>query len=143
MIIVGKSIGRRKPLFADWSVPILPECQEGDGGGLTLAQLIERLVRAEVLAFQQRQYDRQFVRALTGKQIEDAATRGKIDMGGSEIGRQKVDADQAVAAALQAFEDGLYLVVIDEVEQKCLEQQVFLNPDSRITFIRLTLLTGA
>ena len=49
---------------------------------------------------------------------------------------------QAGWNALQAFEDGLYLVVIDDVEYRDLEKQVFLKDDSRITFIRLTMLTG-
>ena len=63
-------------------------------------------------------------------------------MGESEVGIQAVDEDQAVGTALQAFEDGMYLVVIDDVEQTHLDQQVYLTEDSRITFIRLTLLSG-
>jgi hypothetical protein len=141
MIISGKAIGRRKPLFDDWSIPIPPDA-DGDGG-LTLRDLIERIVRTEVKAFRQRQSDRQFLRALTASEIDAAASKGKVEMGGSEVGLQEVDEDGAVATALTAFEDGLYLVVIDEVEQKALQQQVYLQPDSRITFIRLTLLTGA
>ncbi|MFY8201792.1 MAG: hypothetical protein ACOVLE_14035, partial [Pirellula staleyi] len=62
--------------------------------------------------------------------------------GGSEIGLQSVDEDQSIATALQAFEDGMYLVVIDEVEKKNLDEQIFLSHDSRVTFIRLTLLSG-
>ena len=63
-------------------------------------------------------------------------------MGGSEIGLQSVDEDQSIATALQAFDDGMYLVVIDEDEKKNLDEQIFLSPDSRVTFIRLTLLSG-
>ena len=143
MLITGKTLGSKKRLFDDWSLPIPPNDDDGDGGGgLTLGQLIERIVREEVKSFQKRQHDRQFLRALSAEQIDAAAARGKIEMGASEVGIQKVDPDQAVGAALQAFEDGLYLVVIDEVEHRNLEQQVFLHPDSRITFIRLTMLTG-
>lgn len=141
MLISSKVLGSKKRLFDDWSVPIPPEADSG-GGGLTLGELIERIVRQEVKSFQDRQHARQFVRALTAEQIEAAAERGKIEMGASEVGIQAVDSDQAVGAALQAFEDGLYLVIIDDQEQRDLEQQVFLQPDSRITFIRLTMLTG-
>ena len=143
MIISGKAIGRRKPLFEDWSIPIPPDSDGSEDGGITLADLIERIVREEVKAFRQRQINRQFLRALTASEVELAAEKGKIEMGGSEVGLQHVDHDQAVATALTAFEDGMYLVVIDEVEQKDLQQQVYLQPDSRITFIRLTLLSGA
>ena len=147
MIISGKAIGRRKPLFEDWSITIPPDSgTDGGGGGdggITLADVIERIVREEVKAFRNRQINRQFLRALTASDVESAAEKGKIEMGGSEVGLQQVDDDQAVATALTAFEDGMYLVVIDEVEQKDLQQQVYLQPDSRITFIRLTLLSGA
>ncbi len=140
MLITGKTLGSKKRLFDDWSIPLPPD--DGGGDGLTLGELIERIVREEVKNFQKRQHDRQFLRALSASQIEEAAERGKIEMGASEVGIQEVNPEAAVGAALQAFEDGMYLVVIDEVEQRNLEQQVFLNPDSRITFIRLTMLTG-
>lgn len=141
MLITGKTLGSKKRLFEDWSIPIPPQDEGGDGG-LTLGQLIARIVRTEVKNFQKRQHDRQFLRALTASQIEQAAEKGKIEMGASEVGIQAVDAEQSVAVALQAFEDGLYLVVIDDVEHRDLEQQVYLKDDSRITFIRLTMLTG-
>ena len=142
LFISGKVIGRRKPLFADWSIPTPPEWNEDGDGGLTLRDLIERIVREEVAGFKKRQYDRQFLRALTATEIEQAAEKGKIEMGGSEIGLQSVDEDQSIATALQAFDDGMYLVVIDEDEKKNLDEQIFLSPDSRVTFIRLTLLSG-
>jgi hypothetical protein len=141
MLITGKALGSKKRLFEDWSIPIPPDDEGGDGG-LKLGQLIARIVRVEVRSFQQRQHDRQFLRALTASEIEEAAARGKIEMGASEIGIQDVDAEQSVAVALQAFEDGLYLVVIDDIEYRDLEQPVYLKDDSRITFIRLTMLTG-
>lgn len=139
LTISGKALGRKKPLFADWSIPFPPDL--GDGGSLTLRDLIARVVRAEVAAFQQRQQERRLFRALTEKQVQEAATKGKIEMGGSEV-KQTVDAEEAVATALQAFEDGLYLVVVDEQEQRALDAQVFLRPDSVVAFVRLVMLAG-
>ena len=55
---------------------------------------------------------------------------------------QNVSEEQAVAVACQAFEDGLFLVVIDGTEYRELDAQVFVQPDSQLTFIRLTLLAG-
>ena len=49
----------------------------------------------------------------------------------------------AIATALEAFVDGLYLVVIDDVGYTDLDAIVSLKPDSRVTFIRLTFLAGA
>ncbi len=142
MIVAGKAIGSRRPLFADWSIPIPPHYDSDGDGGLTLRELIERIVLEQVALFRKRQHDRQFIRAITAEEISDAVERGKVEMGGSEIDEQHVDEEQAVQNALQAFEDGIYLVVIDDEEQKELEKQVFLTEDSQITFIRLTLLSG-
>lgn len=44
--IRGQALGRKKPLFADWSVSFPPDL--GDGASLTLRDLITRVVRAEV-----------------------------------------------------------------------------------------------
>ena len=82
------------------------------------------------------------MRVLSSRQIDDAAEQGKIAPGDSAMPAREVDDDAAVATALQAFEDGLYLVVIDDQEQRSLDNQIFLHPDSRITFIRLALLAG-
>lgn len=139
LTISGKALGRKKPLFADFSVPFPPDL--GDGGAITLRDLISRVVRHEVDAFRQRQQDRKFLHALTARQIEEGAARGKIDMGGHDID-QKVDVDQAIGTALEAFEDGLYLVVLDGQEQRSLDAQLFLQPDSRLAFVRLTMLAG-
>lgn len=143
MMITGKAIGKRKPLFADWSVPPPDDWNDDGDDGKSLADLIEHIVRLEVRAFQQRQRDRALFRALTASEISEGVERGKVEMGGSEVGIQAVDEDDAVATALQAFQDGMYLVIIDEVEYRDLQQQVFLTDDSHITFIRLTLLSGA
>ena len=140
LTISGRAIGTRKPLFADWSVPFPPEWQ--GGGPVTLRALIGRVVRQEVQAFRQRQHDRQFFRALTAREITAGAERGKVEMGGSEAAPQEVDEDQAVAAACQAFEDGLYLVVIDEQDQREIDREIHLQPDSRVTFVRLAMLAG-
>ena len=139
LTISGKALGRKKPLFADFSVPFPPDL--GDGGALTLRDLITRVVRHEVEAFKQRQEDRKLLHALTSRQIEEGAAKGKVDMGGRDL-KQKVDAEESVGVALEAFEDGLYLVVVDGQEQKSLDAQVFLQPDSRLAFVRLTMLAG-
>jgi len=44
--------------------------------------------------------------------------------------------------ALQAFEEGLYFVFIDEVQQANLDSEVFLKMDSKVVFLRLTALVG-
>lgn len=140
LTISGKALGSRKPLFADWSIPFPPEWR--DEGGLTLRDLIARVVRSEVRAFRQRQEERKVFRALTARQIAQGAEKGKIESGGSEVPPQPVDEGEAVATACQAFEDGLFLVVIDGEDQREIDRQVHVRPNSQITFVRLTMLAG-
>jgi hypothetical protein len=138
--IQGKALGQRRSLFADWSIPLPPEAGGGDGS-FALRDLIARVVRAEVVAFRDRQEERRLVRVLSAAEIAQGAARGKVDMGGRNLD-QEVDEEQAVGAALQAFEDGIYLVAVDGRELRDLDQAVYLTQDSQVTFIRLALLAG-
>ena len=145
LTINGKSLGRRKPLFEDFSIP--PPGDLGDGGGpLPLRDLIAHVVRQEVAAFETRQDARRLDRVLSDEQIARGEQRGKISPEGRDPALKppaKVDAESAVAVALEGFVDGLYLVVIDDMEYRDLDAIVHLTPSSRVTFIRLTFLAGA
>ena len=148
--ISGRALGRKKPLFEDFSVPLPPGVpDDAGGGGLTLRDLLARVVAAEVAAFRKRQERRRLVSVLSPLQIERGVEKGKVDPSGPDPAGERrpdaagVDEDDAVATALQAFEDGLYLVILDGVEHRELDAQVYLQPDSRLTFIRLTFLAGA
>jgi hypothetical protein len=142
-IVSGRGLGRRKALFEDFSVPLPPDLTGDDrDAGLTLRELIARIVRAEVEGFELRQEQRRLTRVMSAAQIDEGMERGKVDPGGREL-KQRVDVEQAVGAAWQAFEDGLYLVVIDDVERRDLDAQVFVRPGSRVVFIRLVFLAGA
>jgi hypothetical protein len=137
--VEGRVNGAKKPLFDDFGVELPAEPGEG---GLRLRALLERIVRAQVAAFRERQEARRFVRALSAREIEEAATRGKVACGESEVPTQAVDAERAVASALQAFEDGLYWVVLDGARISSLDAEVHPREGSKIAFLRLTLLAG-
>lgn len=140
--IQTRLVGSRKPLLDDWSIPLPPELGDGEGR-ITLRELIVRVVLAEVQAFRVRQSEQRFLRVLTQRQMEDDAARGRVLSGQRELPPQSVDEDQAIGTALQAFEDGLYLVMIDDQLQRRLDSEVHLRPDSRVTFVRLTMLAGS
>jgi hypothetical protein len=139
LTISAKALGRKKPLFEDFSVP--PPAALAGGQPVTLRDLIGHVVRAEVAAFKQRQAERRLLKALTAKQIDEGLAAGKVQAGGSELD-QHVDPEHAVATAVEAFADGLFLVVVDETEVKELDSVVPLTPSSRLTFIRFTMLAG-
>lgn len=142
MFIETRTLGRKAGPLDGWAIPDPPSGPDDDGNRLTLRVLIARVVRAEVAAFDQRERARRFVRVLSDADIADGAARGRVDSGGRPA-TGPVDSERAVGAALQGFEDGLYLVILDGTEQRELDREVFVTPDSKLVFLRLTFLAGA
>jgi hypothetical protein len=139
--VSGKALGSRRPLFADFSVPLPPD-DFGGGEGLTLRDLISLIVAAEVRAYEQRREERRLDRVFTADRIERDLERGRVSPEGRESAPVPPE-DEAIATALLAFEDGLYIVAIDGKEHRELDAPVLLSAQSRITFIRLVFLAGA
>jgi hypothetical protein len=138
--IEARAVGRKQALVPEWAAPLPPELRQ-EGARLTLRDLLAGVVRAEVRAFRERQEARRLLQVLTEAQIAAGAAGGKIDMGGRDL-QQEVDEGAAVETALQAFEDGLYLVILDGRELRSLDEEIALQQDSRLTFLRLTMLAG-
>lgn len=137
--IAAKVVGQKKLVFTDWRIPLPPNSD--DSGRFTLRDLISLIVVREVEAFKERQEQRKLAQIFTAEQIQEGAARGKIDMGEKDF-EQNVSENQAVSIALQAFEDGLYFVFIDDIQHEDLNQTVFLGEDSHIMFVRLIALAG-
>jgi hypothetical protein len=140
LTIEAKVAGRRRrALLPQWQIPV-DELISG-GSPLTLRELIDRVVHAEVAAFGERQAERRLTRFLSERELQEQAGRGRVDFGGRDL-HQPVDADAAVGVALESFEDGLYFVVIDGRQYESLDEQVVVGADSRVTFLRLVPLAG-
>ena len=142
MLIELRQAGRKSRPLDGWAVPNPPGSDDSEGDGITLRELITRVVRTEVSAFEARERARRLVRALSASEIAEGAARGRVDPAGRPP-TGPADAEMAVGAALQGFEDGLYLVILDGVEQRSLDRQVYLTADSKLVFLRLTFLAGA
>ena len=138
--VEGKVIGQKRPLFTDWHIE-LPPIDESQGDHLRLRDLIRSIVTNEVDAFKARQEQRKLAQVMSKQKIEQEAQKGKVDPGEKDF-QQSVDTEDAVTVALQAFEDGLYYVFIDDVQQTRLDDEVFLKNNSRVVFLRLTALAG-
>lgn len=141
LTISGRAVGSRRPLFADWSIPLPPD-DFGGGGGITLRDLIALVVTREVEAYEQRREARRLDRVLSRDAIEQGETAGRIAPEARETPAAP-PLEEAIGTALLAFQDGLYLVAVDGTEVRDLEAQVFLTADSRVTFVRLVFLAGA
>jgi len=140
LTIEGKVAGQKRPLFSDWHVE-LPPGEEIGGDRLKLRDLISSIVVREVEAFKTRQRERKLARVMSPQEIARDAADGKVDPGERDL-VQGVNTVEAVAVALQSFEDGLYFVFIDDVQQTGLDSEVYLRPKSKVLFLRLTSLAG-
>ena len=141
LTVSARVLGKRQPLLPDWSIRLPPDLGQDGGEPLTLRVLITRIVLQEVEAFRRRQQERRLVRILTEREIEEGLAKGRVDSGGRDL-NQKVDDEEAVATALQAFEDGIYLVILDGEEQRDLDREVYVHDESHIVFLRLVMLAG-
>ena len=109
---------------------------------MTLREVIAMVVGAEVVAYETRREARRLDRVLSRGEIERGAEAGAVRPEAREVPAAP-DVDEAIGVALEAFEDGLYLVAIDGVEARDLDAQVYVKPDSRIVIVRLVFLAGA
>src|SRR5260370_31610538 len=108
LAIDARLLGQKRPILSDWSMT-LPLDLTGQESLLPLREILTEVVLAEVEAFLHRQEERRLLRILGPDQLAAGVASGKVDLGELDLG-QVVDAEDAVTAALQAFEDGLYFV---------------------------------
>jgi hypothetical protein len=136
--ITGKVMGKTRPTFADWQLPIPAASLDN---GFTLQDLLTQVVLAEVEADATRQQQRQLLQVLSPAQIELGVAQGKVDLGGADP-TPPVDSQTALDVALQAFRDGLYYVFVDDQQIETLETPISLAPNSQLLFLRLVALVG-
>jgi hypothetical protein len=142
LTIEAKVFGQRRAALPARGItlPLPPEW----GDTLTLRDVLTAVVTREVEAFGERQEHRRLTRVLLPEEIAQGAALGKIDLGGHNEtpAPQPVSASEAVATALQAFEDRLYLVFADGQQVRTLDTTVALHEGSHMLFVRLVALIG-
>ena len=107
----------------------------------TLKALLEACVKSEVKTYNDKKENVRLLPFLTIEEIRQQSTQGKIGFGNSSNNTLANESD-AIENVLQSFEDGLFVVFIDDDEIKTLDQTIQLDEQSTISFIRMTFLTG-
>ena len=126
-------IGRKAP-----AIQLMAMELSGTPG--TLAKLITLCVEACV----ERQHHRSAESGesvLSQEKMDDLATVGKIAFGFDANGTP-ADMEEAVANALQSYQDGLFRVFLNGKALGDLEDAVALTDQDVLTFVRLTMLAG-
>jgi hypothetical protein len=107
-----------------------------------LRDLLLAVVKQQVAGYNNKPYEKNLLPFLSGEQQENQLTTGKVGFG-SIYNENKANLLQAQNTALQAFEDGLFAVFVNEVEIKKLTDIFSLDSDTVIIFVRLTFLAGS
>ncbi|MEY2194484.1 hypothetical protein AB7942_17340 [Neobacillus sp. BF23-41] len=133
--VTMKSLAMRKDYLTKKEIHL-------EGFPTTLRVLLTELVSIQVQEFNATtQTETNMVSFLTNEEIEQQVYAGKVGFG-TKYSDQKADLQTAVRVAIQAFEDGLYRVVINEKESLDLDERLGLQEDDQLTFIKLTMLAG-
>lgn len=101
---------------------------------ITVSDLIRSRVEAEVRIYNARSSERPFrglVQPESHEQRLNPVRRAK-----------RLDAEQQVAVALDAFARGRILLLVDDRQVTELDHEVLLQPGSTVTFLKLTPLVG-
>jgi hypothetical protein len=134
VFIQVKSAGKRRPALEKREYE-LPD------GILTLKALIHAVVDAEVTAYNAKGFDAVVTRFLTETEIEDGARQGKVGFG-RIYSDKKANLEKAREVALQAFEDGLFRVFVNDRECSDLNETADVSEGDTLTFVRFTFLSG-
>lgn len=112
-------------------------------GTTTLRGLITACVEREVGRFNAGREEPSLVAFLSPEEIGEAARAGRVSFG-EAINPEPADPDPAaaVATALTAHADGVFLVFVDDDEITDPAADLELTATSTVTFLRLTPLTG-
>lgn len=132
LILQLKRLGKKRVISIPYVLEAVPA---------TLKELIVACVTTEVQRYNAKREEIPLVSFLNPQQIEEQAEAGKIAFGDIDNLQQVVE-DKALDTAFQAFEDGLFVVFIDGVEIKTLDEEVEIKDRSEVAFIRLTFLVG-
>lgn len=124
--ITGRLIGMQKPLFE----PYLDGSDDW-----TLSELIEMVVLEATTILNAPPHNAEFLQSVNARLAIAPASISEDKP--SEKAANDSQIGEAIASALQAFEEDVYLVVLDNEDVMDLDDQIELKPDSQVTFVRL------
>jgi hypothetical protein len=134
IFVTMKSLAKRKDYLTKKEIHL-------ESSPTTLRVLLTELVSIQVQEFNATKSETNMVSFLTNEEIEQQVYAGKVGFG-TKYSDQKADLQTAVRVAIQAFEDGLYRVFINEKESLVLDERLGLQENDQLTFIKLTMLAG-
>lgn len=129
-----KQLGSKRDKIAETDFHI-------DGNPQNLRELITASVHTCVTDYNTRAEKGEDASPISSEDIRAMSEIGKIAFG-INYGGKKADEQKAERDAVQAYEDGLFRIFIDDKQAGGLDEKICLTENTRVTFIRLTMLTG-
>ncbi|WP_078552865.1 hypothetical protein [Bacillus alkalicellulosilyticus] len=132
--ITVKSLAKRKNFLSklEWKFRQAPT---------TLRELISEIVKENRKQYEEKRSQEFFLQYLTAEEIQQQGDVGKVSFG-ERYNEEQTIPEKAVETAIQAFEDGLFKVFINEEEVADINSQVTLHEGDEVVFIKLTMLAG-
>ena len=135
IVVRAEVVGRRGPAFSP--IELQPESTFE-----TIRELLAAIVRQQVNEFRERKAESRFLQVLSGAKIREGTDSGKIISGNQDPDSRIPTVEDATTVALQAFEDGLYYMFVNDVQIESLDQPVAASDVHDVLFVRLTPLVG-
>ncbi|KZX10454.1 hypothetical protein [Methanobrevibacter filiformis] len=141
-----KQIGRKHPIITKNMQINQNLVNKINNNNLILEDLIEEIVKIEVEEFKSKQKESEdlennILKYLSTNEITAQSETGKIAI--SKIQNQnEVKENEAIETAILAFKDGIYFVFIDDKKIENIDDEIVIEEDSEIMFLRLTMLAG-
>ncbi|RSD28876.1 hypothetical protein EJA10_03340 [Mesobacillus subterraneus] len=132
--VLVKSVGKRRDVVSKQRVKL-----QGTPGSLRV--LLTELVTVNVREFVGKEEEKPLVSYLTEGEINQQASSGKVGFG-AIYNNSKPDLNAAIHTAIQAFEDGLFLVFINSEQIEDLDAPLNMADGDEVALIRLTMLAG-
>lgn len=129
-----KALGKRRDVLP-------PQPYALPDGISSLRELLTAFVETEVERYNGKDTEGPLLVTLSEEEILTQAESGKVGFGRLWSDR-KADAERAVKTAIQAFDDGLVRVLMDETELRELDAPLTVPEGAVFTFVRLTFLSG-
>ena len=129
-----KTLGKRKDVMP-------PKPYELPEGIRSLRELLTAFVESEVERYNSKDTEAPLISCLTAEEIAAQSETGKVSFGRLWSDR-KADKAKAVQTAIQAFDDSLVRVLMDDVELTELDTPLKIHEGAVFTFVRLTFLAG-
>jgi len=127
-----KMLGKRRLIIEKKLLPLTVDFQEQP----TLVNFLRLVVKQKVYSFNDKVMTTNLRPYLEGSTVKEMANHRKVSLG--EIQQKKqVDVEQDLAIALQAFEEDLFLVLIDGAKLDKLDQIIRFKDNSEVVFLRM------